>query len=103
MEMLQSKEKEIESPSSTNSPLLVEDTLFEILLSIPADCLIGFKCVCKSWFNMIADRAFIEAHLHHWKSQPGIITNMMIQSSEPRSIYRHLSFNFDDKDVDVHG
>ncbi|XP_057792838.1 F-box/kelch-repeat protein At3g23880-like [Salvia miltiorrhiza] len=41
---------------------LPEDVITEILSRIPATPLLRFKCVCKSWHNIINDPAFISKH-----------------------------------------
>lgn len=44
--------------------VLHEDLLEEILLRLPAKSLLRFRCVCKSWYSLIASPGFILAHVH---------------------------------------
>lgn len=40
-----------------------EEVVEEILLRLPADSLVRFKCVCKSWYALINDPSFVHKHL----------------------------------------
>ncbi|KAL5555672.1 hypothetical protein UlMin_037908 [Ulmus minor] len=42
---------------------LPEETMEEILLRLPPQSLVRFKCVCKSWNRLINDPSFINKHL----------------------------------------
>ncbi|KMT04445.1 hypothetical protein BVRB_8g181180 [Beta vulgaris subsp. vulgaris] len=39
------------------------DVIRDILLQLPAKPLLRFKCVCKSWYNLINDPSFIRRHV----------------------------------------
>ncbi|PON44105.1 F-box domain containing protein [Trema orientale] len=43
---------------------LPEEIVMEILLRLPPESLIRFKCVCKSWYTLISDPSFAHKHLH---------------------------------------
>ncbi|XP_038716821.1 putative F-box protein At1g47790 [Tripterygium wilfordii] len=83
--------------SQPNSPLLNPDVLFEILLKLPAELLVQFKCVSKLWRDIISDRIFMGAHLEYWKCRPpGIIFTWMSPSRRPVG---HRAFHYWSFDV----
>ncbi|KAK4340940.1 hypothetical protein RND71_039441 [Anisodus tanguticus] len=44
---------------------LPEDLVLNILLRLPVESLLRFKCVCKHWYALIKSPSFIEKHFHH--------------------------------------
>lgn len=48
---------------------LQEHVVMEILLRLPADSLVQFKCVSKSSYALITDPAFVAKHLHYTKKK----------------------------------
>ncbi|XP_043692111.1 F-box protein CPR1-like [Telopea speciosissima] len=54
-------------------PFLPQEVIFNILVRLRADIVYKFRSVCKSWYNLIHDRVFIQSHLGH--SIPGLIIN----------------------------
>ncbi|XP_059280190.1 F-box/kelch-repeat protein At3g23880-like [Lycium ferocissimum] len=42
-----------------------EDLILDILLRLPVESLLRFKCVCKHWYALIKSPSFIEKHFHH--------------------------------------
>ncbi|CAK8573744.1 unnamed protein product [Lathyrus sativus] len=44
-------------------PVLPEELIGEILLSLPVRSLLQFKCVCKSWKTLISSSQFVKSHL----------------------------------------
>lgn len=45
-----------------NYQLLPEDVMLQILSKLPANSVIRFKCVCKSWKTLLEDHSFIQKH-----------------------------------------
>ncbi|XP_016466440.1 putative F-box protein At3g10430 [Nicotiana tabacum] len=41
-----------------------EDLAMEILLRLPVESLLRFKCVCKNWYEIIKSRSFIREHMN---------------------------------------
>ncbi|KAF9612659.1 hypothetical protein IFM89_003134 [Coptis chinensis] len=41
-----------------------QDIFTNILCRLPVKSLLRFKCVCKSWYTLLNDRAFIKLHLN---------------------------------------
>ncbi|KAF4368832.1 hypothetical protein F8388_021444 [Cannabis sativa] len=46
-------------------PYLPNEIVAEILMRLPHECVIKFKVVCKSWYNIIKDKSFVSDHFHH--------------------------------------
>lgn len=44
---------------------LPEDLLVEVLLRLPVESLVRFKCVCKHWYALITSPSFVEMHFQH--------------------------------------
>lgn len=44
---------------------LPEELCIQILSRLPAECLVRFRCVCKTWFNLISSAPFFIDHLTH--------------------------------------
>ncbi|KAG5612107.1 hypothetical protein H5410_023388 [Solanum commersonii] len=42
-----------------------EDLVVNILLRLPVESLLCFKCVCKHWFPLIKSPSFIREQFHH--------------------------------------
>ncbi|XP_042518377.1 F-box protein CPR1-like [Macadamia integrifolia] len=51
------------SKGSTAVPNLPLDVIMIILYRLPVKCLLRFRCVCKSWRNLISEPSFVEMHL----------------------------------------
>ncbi|GMN22458.1 hypothetical protein TIFTF001_045658, partial [Ficus carica] len=46
----------------------IEDVVLKILQQLPVKSLLRFKCVCKSWYNLINSPTFIAMHLNRSES-----------------------------------
>ncbi|KAF3453052.1 hypothetical protein FNV43_RR03485 [Rhamnella rubrinervis] len=67
---------------------LPEEVVTEILLRLPLESLIRFKCVKRSWYALISDPAFVAKHLrlHHCNNYNKV-------SSSPSLFVRYLRVN----------
>nr|XP_009787764.1 PREDICTED: F-box/kelch-repeat protein At3g23880-like [Nicotiana sylvestris] len=45
-----------------------EDLTVDILLRLPVESLLRFKCVCKNWYEIMKSHSFIREHMH-WNSK----------------------------------
>ena len=41
------------------------DLLEDVLLRLPVESLVHFKCMCKHWYALITSPSFVEMHYHH--------------------------------------
>ncbi|XP_055833572.1 F-box/kelch-repeat protein At3g23880-like [Solanum dulcamara] len=44
---------------------LPQDLLVDVLLRLPVESLLRFKCVCKHWYALITSQSFVEMHFRH--------------------------------------
>ncbi|KAK4340945.1 hypothetical protein RND71_039446 [Anisodus tanguticus] len=66
---------------------LPEDLLVDILLRLPVESLLRFKCVCKHWYALIQSPSFIEKHFHHKNNRAHLlICNLTMSLDEGRSV-----------------
>ncbi|XP_059650091.1 F-box protein CPR1-like [Cornus florida] len=56
------------SSSRPNIHSLPEQILIQILVTLPAKSLLQLRSTCKSWYSLITDRTFIDAHLKYQTS-----------------------------------
>lgn len=49
--------------TNTVAPDFDDDIIAEILLRLPANSLLRFRCVCKSWLALISAPSFVKNHL----------------------------------------
>lgn len=47
-----------------------EETVNDILLRLPVKSLLRFKCVCKSWHDLIKSSSFIKKHFDNESNRP---------------------------------
>nr|XP_009629182.1 F-box protein At3g08750-like [Nicotiana tomentosiformis] len=45
-----------------------EDLAVDILLRLPVESLLRFKCVCKNWYEIMKSHSFIREHMN-WNSK----------------------------------
>lgn len=60
---------------------LSEDVLVEILARIPVKSLMRFKCVCRSWYCLISDTAFIRKHFILYTNNPENLGHLLVANS----------------------
>ncbi|KAF9604191.1 hypothetical protein IFM89_003937 [Coptis chinensis] len=53
--------------SKRRKGVLPHEIIFEILSRLPVRTLGRFKCVCKSWFDLIRDPFFVDVHMNRAK------------------------------------
>lgn len=62
---------------------LPEDIVVDILLRLPVEPLLRFKCVCKHWYALIKSESFIEKHFHHKNNRSRLlICNLKLEAEE---------------------
>ncbi|KAL6515490.1 hypothetical protein OROHE_018524 [Orobanche hederae] len=76
---------------------LPEHLIEEILVKLPVDSLSRFRCVCKSWYDLIKSSDFVERHLlkHHYNSNDNINDEeciLILRGRENRCL-SYLSFH----------
>ncbi|PON44108.1 F-box domain containing protein [Trema orientale] len=57
---------------------LPAEIMMEILLRLPPESLLRFKCVCKSWYALLTDPSFANKHLHFSKSRVSASTSLFL-------------------------
>lgn len=65
---------------------LPEDLLVDVLLRLPVESLMRFKCVCKHWYALITSPSFIEMHFHHNKNHARLLICNLTISDKSKSI-----------------
>ncbi|XP_060198410.1 F-box only protein 8-like [Lycium barbarum] len=66
---------------------LPEDILVDILLRLPVEPLLRFRCVSKRWYALIKSPSFIEKHFHHKNNRARLlICNLTMSLDEGMSI-----------------
>lgn len=65
---------------------LPEDLLVEILLRLPVESLLRFKCVCKHWYALIRNPSFIEKHFHYKNNRARLLICNLIISNLSKSV-----------------
>ncbi|KAJ7961956.1 F-box protein [Quillaja saponaria] len=68
---------------------LSEDLVIEILLRLPVKSLIRFKCIRKSWYDLIKSPYFISIHLNHAKLNKN--PNLLLQRQHVDTIKPYFS------------
>ncbi|XP_057497744.1 F-box/kelch-repeat protein At3g23880-like [Actinidia eriantha] len=71
-------------------PKLPDELVFDILSQLPVRCLLQYRCVCKSWRNMISDARFIKTHLHRSTESPD--SRRLLLDTHPLSLGSHILF-----------
>ncbi|KEH32240.1 putative F-box domain, galactose oxidase/kelch, beta-propeller, F-box associated interaction [Medicago truncatula] len=74
-------------------PHLHHELIVQILLRLPVNSLIRFKCVCKSWFFLISDPLFANSHFHLTAATH--TRRILFISPPPRSIDLEASLAYD--------
>ncbi|KAH0693810.1 F-box only protein 8-like [Solanum tuberosum] len=65
---------------------LPEDLLVDVLLRLPVESLLRFKCVCKHWYALITSPSFIEMHFHHKHNHARLLICNLTISDKSKSI-----------------
>lgn len=63
------------------SSCLCNDILTEILKRLPEESLLRFKCVEKSWYDLIKSRDFISIYSNHQNIKHGMATALAVYSA----------------------
>ncbi|KAH7542972.1 hypothetical protein FEM48_Zijuj02G0132300 [Ziziphus jujuba var. spinosa] len=64
--------------------LMSEGLVIEILVRLPVDSLLRFKCVCKSWYSLIGSPFFIAKHLQLCNSTNKPDPDLMFYADDQR-------------------
>ncbi|KAK4340944.1 hypothetical protein RND71_039445 [Anisodus tanguticus] len=72
---------------------LPEDVLVDILLRLPVESLLRFKCVCKYWYALIKGPSFIEKHFHHKNNRARLLIYNLKVAHEGHAIVKSVVFS----------
>ncbi|KAH0758474.1 hypothetical protein KY290_021967 [Solanum tuberosum] len=72
---------------------LPEDLVVDILLRLPVESLLRFKCVCKHWYALIKSPSFIEKHFHHKNNCARLLVCNLKVAREVDAIVRSVVFS----------
>ncbi|OMO97146.1 hypothetical protein COLO4_14845 [Corchorus olitorius] len=80
---------------------LPEELLLEILVRVPAEDLVKFTAVCKSWNSVIKNPNFISTHLGKTISSSNSRRLLLFRlcSLKKRRVVENYSLRFDNEDV----
>ncbi|KAH0758483.1 hypothetical protein KY290_021976 [Solanum tuberosum] len=67
---------------------LPEDLVVDILLMLPVEPLLRFKCVCKHWYALIKSESFIEKHFHHKNNRSRLLICNLKFEEEEHTLFR---------------
>ncbi|XP_075477690.1 F-box/kelch-repeat protein At3g06240-like [Primulina tabacum] len=70
---------------------LPEDLLIQILLKLPVESLVRFRCVSKHWCNLIRSPEFINMHLDHEKRDETILIKRFHKGAAETSLPLHAN------------
>ncbi|KAH0758485.1 hypothetical protein KY290_021978 [Solanum tuberosum] len=83
---------------------LPEDLVVDILLKLPVEPLLRFKCVCKHWYALIKSESFIEKHFHHKNNRARLlICNLKLEKEEHTLVKSVVVSLLPEKIVPVNG
>ncbi|KAM3305805.1 hypothetical protein P3S67_012673 [Capsicum chacoense] len=74
-------------------PLPEDLILFNILLRLPVESLLRFKCVCKHWYALIKSPSFIEKHFHHKNNHASLLICNLEVAPKGHSIVKSVVFS----------
>lgn len=72
---------------------LPEDLILDILLRLPVESLLRFKCVCKHWYALIKSPSFIEKHFHHKNNRDRLLVCNLKVAHEGHAIVKSVVFS----------
>ncbi|KAH0758476.1 hypothetical protein KY290_021969 [Solanum tuberosum] len=72
---------------------LPKDLVVDILLRLPVESLLRFKCVCKHWYALIKSSSFIEKHFHHKNNCARLLVCNLKVACEVLPIVRSVVFS----------
>lgn len=70
-----------------------EDLILDILLRLPVESLLRFKCVCKHWYALIKSPTFIEKHFHHKNNRTRLLVCNLKVAHEGDAIVKSVVFS----------
>lgn len=74
-----------------NEVTLIDDLLFKILISLPAESLFRSQFVCKKWFDLINSSIFIRSHAQ--QSETVLICRKLTLSERPASYFHFMDLD----------
>ncbi|CAL5406732.1 unnamed protein product [Camellia sinensis] len=78
------------------SDYIPPELLIDILTRLPAETLVRFTLVCKSWYSLITSPSFISHHLNRTISNPNNTHLLLRYCTEDPIEQEHYSLRFDD-------
>lgn len=72
---------------------LPEDLVIDILLRLPVESLLRFKCVCKHWYVLIKSPSFIEKHFRHKNNRARLLVCNLKVAHEGHAIVKSVDFS----------
>ncbi|GJY00016.1 F-box associated domain containing protein [Tanacetum coccineum] len=70
------------------SRILPPEIIVEILLRFPVETLLRCKSVCKSWYELISSRYFINSHVKLWNEKNRYVSPKLMFNVRPIYSYR---------------
>ncbi|WMV26576.1 hypothetical protein MTR67_019961 [Solanum verrucosum] len=78
---------------------LPEDVVIDILLRLPVESLLRFKCVRKDWCTLIRSPSFIEKHFHHKNNCARLLVCNLKVAREVHPIVKSVAFSLLPKEI----
>ncbi|KAH0759985.1 hypothetical protein KY290_023478 [Solanum tuberosum] len=78
---------------------LPEDVVIDILLRLPVESLLRFKCVRKDWCALIKSPSFIEKHFHHKNNCARLLVCNLKVAREVHPIVKSVAFSLLPKEI----
>ncbi|XP_055829919.1 F-box protein At3g08750-like [Solanum dulcamara] len=69
---------------------LPEDVLMDVLLRLPVESLLRFKCLCKHWYALITSPSFVEVHFSHKRNHARLLICNLTISDKSMNIASSL-------------